>query len=506
MANKLNTIAKGAGIVFFGGIIAKLIGYIYLLIISRLGASEYGTISLAITLLFLFATISLLGLDVGVIRYVSYYKGEKDNKKIRGTIISALKIGLTTSIIISIILLLFSNQIAINIFNNPELAQILKIFFIIIPIWVTSKIIMAIARAFQKVEYDMLLANISEKIIRVISTAILLSLGFGLISVAYSYLISYATIMAVSLIVIQKFVFPYISKTKPIELKKKLIKYSIPLVFAWVAYILISKTDIIMLGIFRTTAEVGTYNVAVPTSELILMLPSAMMALFLPVLAEEYGKQNLNNMKKVYNTISKWVFLFNLPLLLIIMIYSKHILRILFGQEYIIGSTSLVILSLACFVYTLGLTSYHTLLTLKKTKKIFRILLAVLIMNVILNSLLIPPLGTTGGAIATLISLTISTILYIKLAHKELKVQPIKKSMIKPITSGILSIYLVYQLTKLSFTTVPIWGLILMLILFLILYTTLMILLKGFDKEDLQIVKDFEKKTGIKLLSKIIKT
>jgi O-antigen/teichoic acid export membrane protein len=43
------------------------------------------------------ATLSLVGIQNGIVRYVSFYKGKEDKGRIKGTIISATKITLPLS-------------------------------------------------------------------------------------------------------------------------------------------------------------------------------------------------------------------------------------------------------------------------------------------------------------------------------------------------------------------------------------------------------------------------
>ena len=80
--SSLETIAKGAGIVFIGAVITKLLGFFYRIIIARIGVEQYGLFSLGLAIYGIIAAISSLGLYLGVLRYVSYYKGKDDEAKV----------------------------------------------------------------------------------------------------------------------------------------------------------------------------------------------------------------------------------------------------------------------------------------------------------------------------------------------------------------------------------------------------------------------------------------
>ena len=134
MEQTYSKIAKGAGILFVGAIISKALTYIYRLIVARfLGSEPYGLLSLGLAVLGVAGVFAGLGLGQGVLRYVSYYRGKKDEKRTKGTLTSAIKITLPLSIIIGVILFLLANTIATNIFHNPELTIIIQILAFVLP-------------------------------------------------------------------------------------------------------------------------------------------------------------------------------------------------------------------------------------------------------------------------------------------------------------------------------------------------------------------------------------
>jgi len=93
LGESLRKIAKGAGIGFTGTFIGMALGYLSRMVIARfLGASDYGLVCLAFAGVSIAVSLSLVGLPAGVTRYVSFYKGKGDKGRIKGTIISALKI------------------------------------------------------------------------------------------------------------------------------------------------------------------------------------------------------------------------------------------------------------------------------------------------------------------------------------------------------------------------------------------------------------------------------
>jgi O-antigen/teichoic acid export membrane protein len=94
----LRKVVKGAGINLIGMVIGAFLGFLSRIFLARwLGASDYGLISLGIAALSIASTLALVGMATGVTRYVSFYRAKGEEGGIKGTIVSALKIGLVFS-------------------------------------------------------------------------------------------------------------------------------------------------------------------------------------------------------------------------------------------------------------------------------------------------------------------------------------------------------------------------------------------------------------------------
>jgi len=173
----LRKIAKGAGFVLIGTLIGRAFGYGSRLIIARfLGVSEYGLISLAFAGMSIVAALSLVGMTQGITRYVSFYKGKGDKGKIKGTIISALKITLPLSLLFAFLLFYKADWISIHVFHDANLTPILRIFSIAIPFWVLAKSFMSCIVGFQDMKYPVFVEHVFQNALKLGAIVILLVL------------------------------------------------------------------------------------------------------------------------------------------------------------------------------------------------------------------------------------------------------------------------------------------------------------------------------------------
>ena len=124
----LRKIAKGTLIVFLGLFIGQLLGFfIRIIVVRNLTPIEYGILSLVTVIILLSFRISSLGLQVGIARYISFFKARKDPKRVLGTIISSIQISAVSGGIFFCVIF-FGAKFFSKTFNNPEIAIPLQIY------------------------------------------------------------------------------------------------------------------------------------------------------------------------------------------------------------------------------------------------------------------------------------------------------------------------------------------------------------------------------------------
>lgn len=512
----LKKIAKGAGIFSIGLVIVKALGYLYRLIVARLGAEQYGLFSIALGVFSLLIIFCLMGLGEGIVRFISFYKGKSDERRVKGVITSTLKITLVLSIIFAFSLFTLSNWVAVTFFHNADLSLLFKVFAFALPLDALRSIFIGAFKAFQKVEYEVYAKSIAENLTKVILTFIIIYMGFGVVGAAIAYVLSIFISFVLSFYFLEKKVFPVL-KTKIVSIKnnKELIVYSFPLLFTGFAISIIQWTDTLMLGHFRTLAEVGIYNVAWPTCTLLYLFPYAIRTLFVPVLSELYAQKKMDIFKDVFKITVKWIVIVESIILIVLVIYSQQIIGILFGAEYVKDKISILGYSFALSAFTLIILSFgrvlgdylvparDTLLVVNKTKLIFFNTAICAIINVVLNYILIPVYGLIGAAIASGIAYTVLAVLHTVQIAAITKITPFKSGSIKALAISL--VLLVLMIIFKFYTITNIFYIIVSSILVFSVYFVLLLITKTFEKEDVSIVRAMQQKFKINLkLDKII--
>ena len=489
----LNLVLKGASITFIGLVAARLLSYIYVLLVSRLGTEQYGMLSIAVALTSFVSTLAILGMQTGIVRYASYYLGKKDLKSVKGSILSALKLSVPTSIILSLLLLIFSEKIAVLFFHNTKIASLLKVLAVMIPFSALNENLISVFISFKRIGYVVIVKEIIDRIIKFSITALLIYLGFGLIGATYALSVTAIVISVILFYLLNKKVFRIFDKrTEAKFYTKEMFFFSMPLVFNAVLFLLVKWADVITIGIIKGAEQTGIYNVALPTASLLVVVPTALMSLFTPIMHSLYGQGKIKEIKKLSKRTTKWIFLFNFPLFILLFLFSKEIILVVFGKDYLPGALSLSVLSLGFIIFSISHIPTNVLIMIKKTNLHFKIGAFTTFVNIGLNIILIPRIGIVGGAVSTSIALTLMYIIYSYYAYKFLKLQILSKKLFNAFISSmpsLLVIYLIKGFFKTSFLSIA-----LEFSLFMIVYLIILLSLKSFDKEDMELFNKIKMK------------
>ena len=501
LEKSLATVARGAGIIFIGLIIGNFLGMINQVILGRfLGPANYGILNLAISVVVIIGTFASFGLIGALPVCIPHHHEKNQNDIVKSIIRFSLKLVLISSIFIGVVLWILSDIIAVNIFHESNLIVLLKFFAFCFPFLVLPNILHAILRAFGGVKHKVYLYDIGTPLTKILIFILFIIAGNRLFGAAIAYIGGFIVVLFVSMYLIQKRYFPFLSaEYEKASVGKKLLSFSWPLALTGVTFLFISKTDIVLLGYYMSSKDVGIYTAALSITGMLTFVGSAFEWIFLPVISKYFATGQLDELKSLFKSSSKWMFLIVLPVFLFILLFSEEIIRLLFGVEYVEGSLALIILAFGISMNMLtGLTG-NMLVGSGHTK--LNLLSEIIggITNISLNIMLIPIYGIIGAAIGTAASYFTRNLSSLAFVYKTTKTHPFKKSHINIIISGIVVLMIVYFI-KIQIYSFFIWwiGLILLGIALFALYIVLILFSRCIDENDKFILKAVGEKLGLR--------
>jgi O-antigen/teichoic acid export membrane protein len=258
--------------------------------------------------------------------------------------------------------------------------------------------------------------------------------------------------------------------------------------------------QMLLLGALYTVTSVGVYGIAKQINIFGHMIHIAVMTTARPIVAELFDRGDRDQMRRLYQTTTKWTFTANLPLFLILCVFPAQILSV-FGESFAQGAPALILLAAASMVDVstgmcgaiLDMTG-HT--RLKLINNIVRLLLAVGV-----SMFLIPRWGPIGAATAAFVVVLITNLLRVLQVLFLFRLQPYNSSYAKPLAAGAIALVTAVLVGSLV-GDVPTLPVVAGQSMLLVVVYIGMILGLGLSGEDRQILAHLRRRLGTRLTRK----
>lgn len=171
-----------------------------------------------------------------------------------------------------------------------------------------------------------------------------------------------------------------------------------------------SQADILMLGIFETSDQIGIYRVAVGAAALGTFGLGAVNSVVAPRFARLHEQGDFERLQRVVTRSARLILFLSLSVVAFFVLFGRPLLGLAFGAEFVASYVPLVILLGGQLVSSTAGSVGQLLNMAGHERDSAKAIVLAAIVNVGLNLLLIPPLGIVGAAIASAVSLSIQNV------------------------------------------------------------------------------------------------
>jgi O-antigen/teichoic acid export membrane protein len=220
--------------------------------------------------------------------------------------------------------------------------------------------------------------------------------------------------------------------------------------------------------------------------------------LSLPTLSRLHADGRHERMRRLYQSVSKWMGLSMLPVFLWLLLFSELTIAATFGERYTGAATTLRVLALAFAGRVLVGPNTRALTSLGRSKFVFYATAGAAVLNLSLNVVLIPAYGTEGAAVATLLAyLSVNIVKSVRL-YLDYGLTPLTGGLVRPLVASTGLALLAYALV------VPIVGATLttavaLSVVCAVCYPVVIVATGGVEREELLIIESVEDRFGISL-------
>ena len=313
---------------YSSGVIFQVLQVVASLVVARVaGPTVLGTVAFGTAFVSLIAFIADLGLGTAHIRLIS--QGRDEAKCI--TTFTVLKLATTTLFVFSVITMFLVQK---YLLNQPFESTVHEyVIFISLAAVTVSQLLFIPKTTFSahteqaKIE----LPNLTQGFILQPLRIVIVLLGYGAIALASASLASYLLVIPLYIYLFRGYSYGSFDK----KLAREYISISLPVIFIGMSTSMINQVDKVLLQYLAGSESVGYYTAGFKLGGFILLVGKSVRKLFFPLFSKAIAENNQGYIKDKIERFERFSFLFIMPAILLLIIFSKEIIFLLLGEEYL---------------------------------------------------------------------------------------------------------------------------------------------------------------------------
>lgn len=389
-----------------------------------LGIDRYGSLALAVAATSIVQAFTSFGLSTGASRMIALARAEGGQDRavrlLRASTVAGLVVGLVGT---AVVFVLGLGGVIEGIGTSVAL-------MVMAPLVVATGVRSAVyggLRAFQDLKAIFILGVTVPLLDVIVVGSLALSgqrniawYGAGLVVVAYAELV-----MATA----------YLRRGRPLgsiaaftrEDLRALVSFTLPLVITQLMFYAIQRSDVLILGIFRSPAEVGLYAPVMRVSQLIVKFLGAFPLLYVPIATTYVAMKDHDRLRDLFVSVTKWAYLLGFAIVLVMVVAPGQLLAFLFGEPYGRVDTVARILAVGYWASLVAGLNGATLGAIGAVRRMAWYSAAGMAVNLGVELALIPAFGAAGAAWSNTVSYVFVNVAYGLVLYREARITPFRR-------------------------------------------------------------------------------
>lgn len=401
---------------------AALLTFAASVIIARyLGVEDAGYYYLALTIIYIVATLSRIGLDDVIVRQVALNR-ERDNQiAISQFMDHSFRRVVVVAVLAGVLLFTLSPLLSRYLPSLPHISEAVRFFsFAVLPM----ALIVVVARFLQGIKC-FLSAVLVETTVLPLANVLLLPLlipKWGLLGAISAYLVASAISLGLALVLLsRRYTFKAVAqeaqydRTAVDSSRSTMLKVTVlNLAVAWSATLILAATS--------SAAEMGVYQVAYRTSLMLTLVLVAVNGIVAPQIAASHGNGDTAMMTKTIRHANYLIIFTAFPAVLLLLLFPGWAMS-LFGKEFAAAGSVLFVLVFGQLVNLISGPVGQVLAMTGYERQLQRAYVFAFVVGTIVGILFIPRYGAIAAAASTAASVfTVNVIAFVAMVrYLELK-------------------------------------------------------------------------------------
>ena len=419
----VSRVARGGITAFFLYGAGYVLNYCSQLVIARIvGADTYGVYAYVFAWMVVLSYFSMLGFDVGLLRFVPTYKARREWALLKGVIQYAQR----RAALVGLSVIFIGLCVVKGSVSSPELQSTFLVGFALVPVLALVRIRCTAVRAFGGVISGVVPDNLTRDgtlIGLIVFASVGLGWTFNAPSVMMTTLIGSALGLACAGWALRRCRPCAIDEILPEYDKVAWRRAAIPLVILGATECLLNRTGVILLGWMGDTKGAGIYSLAFNIALLVTLPRIAVNTLFAPAISALHARKDRGTIQILVSRSSSWTFCAGCCIAAALYGLADPLLA-WFGTGFEAGVPALRILLIAQVVAASAGSQLYVMTMTGHERGAAVLLVVCATVNAVASAALIELFGLTGAAIGTALALVLWNIAMTSFLWRHLDLLP----------------------------------------------------------------------------------
>ncbi|MCX9014403.1 MAG: flippase [Candidatus Methanoperedens sp.] len=189
------------------------------------------------------------------------------------------------------------------------------------------------------------------------------------------------------------------------------------------------NSDAVMIGYFLNNADVGVYRVIFQFTSLAAFTTTALRGTLWPRVSRWNQISETGLIEESLSRAFTYSLILALPLFVGGALLGDKLLYFFYGADFVSYTTLLLLFTVQIInIFQYFYTTY--LSAMNQLKDLFKITVAAVVANIALNAALIPVMGISGAAVATLVTMSLNTVLAKRVLARKITLRLDRSSLV----------------------------------------------------------------------------
>jgi O-antigen/teichoic acid export membrane protein len=466
-AADVRVVAKGGATQLFGQVCNAVFSLLFNAVAVRfLGSAGFGLYKRAFQVLSISGQIGVAGFNMGAGRFLTRARSDDDPGEVLGAARTSLLGAAICSTVTFLLLLGFADLLAAAFAgggtNQEELTTLFRLGAAYIPLFAIQETARFSTQANKTMVPSVIVGNVVQPVSRFLfGTAALLS-GLAVAGLVGALVASVAIGSVVALRYYRRLLTRRERSATPNAEIRPIVRFS--LMQSGTSLLNFQRTGIgvILLGLLSTDSEVGVFAVALSLQGLITVSMNGVGGIWAPVVSDLYERNEIERLKSLYQTITRWVATFALPVGGLLIVNASLAVWLFAGNRAAEAVPIVAILAVGNLFYTSsGPSGFVISMTGRPGVNLWLSIITIL-SYAVLGIFFIPQHGALAMALIDASVTAVTNVARVLIAWRLVGIQPIGKTYIKPLGATCISVavLIAWKLVPLSGVVVQLAGVI----------------------------------------------